>query len=157
METAQVLINDALQELIVQAIEQPIEQVDFNIAKRYMNRMMAELAADGVTLGYTQIVNPADLVTIPDGAVNGLIYNLALHLATTYDVAVSPELAVKAADGKRIMTKIAVQPSPSNYPDSLPIGSGNTGENERDYTFYSEQPDTIDTENGGVIGLEQLP
>lgn len=155
METAQTVINDALQELIVQAIEQPIEQVDFAIAQRYMNRLMDEIAADGVTLGYTAVNSPNDAITIPNGAINGLIYNLALHLATTYDVAVGPELAAKAANGLRIMTKIATQISPSSYPDTLPIGSGNYEAGE--FNFYSDDAATVNTENGGVIGLEQLP
>lgn len=155
METAQEVINDALQELIVQAIEQPIEAVDFQIARRYMNRFMDEIAADGVTLGYTEVNNPADLITIANGAINGLVYNLALQLATTYDVAVSPELAVKAANSLRIMTKIATQIGPSSYPDTLPIGSGNENSYVDTYHFYPEDPQTVNTESDGVIGLEQ--
>ena len=144
METASDIINDALQELIIQAIEQPIEAVDFNIAKRYMNRFMAELKSDGVDLGYTSVTSPSDIITIDDGAINGLIANLAFHLSVTYDVSVSPELAIKAKNGLRVMTKIGVTVGETSYPDTLPIGSGN----ESDFTdgnhFY-EEPDTPPT------------
>ena len=40
METAQQVINDALQEILVQASEQPIQTVDFQTARRYLNSMM---------------------------------------------------------------------------------------------------------------------
>lgn len=157
METAKTVINDALQEILVQAIEQPIEQVDFSIAQRYMNRFMNEIAADGVTLGYTMVNSPSDPITIPYGAINGLIYNLALHLATTYDVAVGPELAVKAANGLRVMTRIATQIIPSSYPDTLPIGSGNEQDSSYSNKFYTEPSSAVETESGGFIGLEKIP
>ena len=157
METAQTVINDALQEILVQAIEQPLEQVDFAIARRYINRFMNEIAADGVTLGYTMVNSPNDPITIPYGAINGLIYNLALHLSTTYDVAVGPELAVKAANGLRIMTRIATQIVPSSYPDTLPIGSGNEYDSSYNDKFYTEPAPAVETESGGFIGLEKIP
>ena len=118
---------------------------------------MNEIAADGVTLGYTIVNSPNDPITIPYGAINGLIYNLALHLATTYDVAVGPELAVKAANGLRIMTRIATQIIPSSFPDTLPIGSGNEDDSVQNYHFYSERDPSVNTESGGYIGLEKVP
>lgn len=157
METAQTVIKDALQEILVQASEQAIDADEFYTAMRYMNRMMGEFAADGITLGYTEVSNPSDAITIPAGAINGLIYNLALVLSTQYDIAVTPELAAKAIDGKRVMTRIATQISPASYPDALPIGSGNEGEYTDTNKFYTSNDPTVDTENGGVIGLEQLP
>lgn len=157
METAKTVINDALQELIVQASEQPIEAVEFYTAVRYLNRMMGEFAADGIPLGYTEVQNPSDVITVASGAINGMVYNLAMNLATQYDVPVSPELAMKAANAKNVMVKIANQISPSSYPDTLPVGSGNEGDVFDDEKFYSGLDDTVNTELGGVIGLEQLP
>ena len=40
METAESIISDALQEILVQASEQDIEPVDFQTSRRYLNRMM---------------------------------------------------------------------------------------------------------------------
>jgi hypothetical protein len=157
VETASTVINDALQELLVQASEQPIESVDFETAKRYLNRMMFEFDADGINLGFTQVVKASDPITVAYGAINGIIYNLAMNLATTFDVPVGPELALKAAEGKRIMTKIATTIGPSSYPDTLPIGSGNEGYSTDSYHFYEEDPATVDTQRGGVVGLERLP
>lgn len=157
METAKTVINDALQELIVQASEQPIEAVEFYTAVRYLNRMMGEFAADGIPLGYTDVSSPSDPITVASGAINGMVYNLAMNLATQYDIIVTPELAMKAANAKNVMVKIANQISPSSYPDTLPIGSGNEGDTFGDQKFYSSLDDTVNTELGGVIGLEQLP
>lgn len=157
METAETVINDALQELLVQASEQPLEAVDFETAKRYLNRMMFEFDADGINLGFTQVIKASDPITVAYGAINGIIYNLAMHLATTFDVPVGPELALKAVEGKRIMTKISTTIGPSSFPDTLPIGSGNEADHTDSYHFYNEDPNTVNTQRGGVIGLEGLP
>ena len=85
METAQVVVTDILQEILVQASEQPVEAVNFQFVVRYMNRFMAELAVT-TPLGYTTITGPTDLVTIPDGAMNGLIFNVALLTTTSFDI-----------------------------------------------------------------------
>ena len=55
METASTVIKDALQEILVQAQEQPIQAVDSSTAIRYMNRFMANLDAKGISLGYTVV------------------------------------------------------------------------------------------------------
>jgi len=63
METAESVINDALQEILVQASEQSLQTVDFQTARRYLNRMMATSPYN--LLGFTVITNPSELVTIP--------------------------------------------------------------------------------------------
>ena len=79
METAESIVNDALQEILVQASEAPIQTVDFNTAVRYMNRFMFALDAKGISLGYTKVSKASDLITIPDGALEGLVFNLAVR------------------------------------------------------------------------------
>ena len=58
-ETAQSIITDALQEILVQATEQPIEPSEFQSGIRYLNRMMSQWEANGMDLGYVEVVNPA--------------------------------------------------------------------------------------------------
>lgn len=155
METANDIITDALQELIVQAAEQPVQAVDFQTGRRYLNRMMAGLDADGIALGYTVVTSPDDLVTVPDGAIQGIVFNLAILLATTYGVPVGQLLAIKADGGLKTMRNIAVTIQPTSYPCTLPIGSGNEGVNSTDdYHFYGCSEDEILTEQGGSILLE---
>jgi hypothetical protein len=155
METAESVANDILGELIINGAQQSIKAFDFNVAVRYMNRYMAQLDADGIALGYTIVKNAADPITIPLGAINGLIYNTALQIAHRYDSDIGPDLAVKAEAALNTMRKIAVRVSPSSYPDTLPIGSGNEWEtNSRWNKFYPVDPNTIDSEINGVLSPE---
>jgi hypothetical protein len=124
METAQVVVTDILQEILVQASEQPVEAVNFQFVMRYMNRFMAELAVT-TPLGYTAITGPTDLITIPDGAMNGLIFNVALLTTTSFDIPPGPFLVSNAEKGLKAMRKIARTSVATKHPATLPIGSGN--------------------------------
>ena len=153
METAQSIINDALQEILVQASEQPIESVDFQTAKRYLNRMMNTVPFVG--LGYTTVINPSDEVTIPDAALEGVIFNLAKRLLSTYDMPLTSELALSAKDGLNEIRRLTVKVLPTPHPCTLPIGSGNEQENTfNNQHFYNCPSDEVLTEQGGSILLE---
>ena len=152
METAQQVINDALQEILVQASEQPTQTVDFQTARRYLNRMMATVPFNG--LGYTQVTNPLDLVTIPDAALEGVIFNLAKRLLASYDMPLTTELAMSAKEGLQEIRRLTVTVSPSSYPCTLPVGSGNEQESTYNTHFYPCPDDEVLAEQGGSILLE---
>lgn len=153
METAASIISDALQEILVQASEQSLEAVDFQTARRYLNRMMATTPFN--LLGFTEVTNPSDSITIPDGAIEGVVFNLAKRLLTTYDVALTTELLQSARDGLAEIRKIAIVVKPTSFPCTLPIGSGNEQENTfNNQHFYACPDDELLTEQGGSILLE---
>ena len=153
METAQQVINDALQEILVQASEQPIQTVDFQTARRYLNRMMATVPFAG--LGFTTITEPLELVTIPDAALNGVIFNLATRLLSSYDMPLTSELAMSARDGLKEIRRLTVVILPSSLPCTLPIGSGNEEENTfNNQHFYPCTDEELLTEQGGSILIE---
>lgn len=153
METAETVISDALQEILVQASEQSLEAVDFQTGKRYLNRMMATTPYN--LLGFTQITNPSEVVTIPDGALEGVIFNLAKRLLSSYDMPLTAELLQSARDGLSEIRKIAVTILPASMPCTLPIGSGNEQENTfNNQHFYACPDDELLAEQGGSILLE---
>lgn len=135
METAGDIIRDALSELTVQAQEQTIPAVELNQSIRYLNRMMQALDADGIKLGYTIVNHVDDPLTVPAGAYEGMMYNLAIRMANGYDIRLTPDFMMVARESKKILAKIAVTAPKSNWPSILPIGSGNEGNAEA----YSEQ------------------
>ncbi len=153
METAADVIKSALQEILVQAVEAPIQPAQAQDAIKYMNRMMSGFAVSGINLGYTQVTNLGDLITIPDGAIEGLVFNLAIRLAPSYDTPLRPDLLLNAREGKKAMLKLAVNIIPTQYPSTLPRGSGNTGFT-RDGHFFPEPDTAIFTEQGGFISVE---
>ena len=125
METANDIISEALQELIVQAQEQSIQAPDFQAGLRHLNRMMAALEAKGIELGYTKVALANDNITIPDGAVEGVIYNLAVKLSTSYDITITQSLFTNAKEGMDVLRVLGVNIKPTLFPDTLPRGSGN--------------------------------
>lgn len=133
METAGDLIRDALTELTVQAQEQTVPAVDLNTGVRYLNRMMQSLDADGVKLGYTLVNSPNDPLTVPAGAYEGMVFNLAVRLANGFDVDIGPGLAIAARQSKAVLYKLGVNLPKMNFPSTLPIGSGNEGSAELYY------------------------
>ena len=153
METAQSIINDALQEILVQASEQPIQPVDFQTARRYLNRMMAIFPFTG--LGYTVVTLPDDPVTIPDAAIEGGIFNLAKRLLTTYDMPLTNELRISASDGLQEIRRITVKVEATDFSCTLPVGSGHNFDNGfSNQTFFPCPDDELLTERDDAILLE---
>ena len=93
METANSVILDALQLLIVQADEAPIEPSVAQTAIRHLNRMMYRFDAEGISLGFNVIENLGDTVTVPIGALDGMVYNLAIAMAPHFDDPISLDIA----------------------------------------------------------------
>ena len=156
METAQSVINDILQEILLQASEQSIEAVDFQFTVRYMNRYMAELAITN-PLGYTAVSKPTDLITIADGAINGLIFNVALRICNSFDIMPSPFLMENAKTGLNAIRKISRNNVSTKMPSTMPIGSGNECDSGyRTNKFYRGAENSILTEQNGTILLEDV-
>jgi len=122
-DTAQSLIKDSLQEILVQASEQPIEADEFQSSIRALNRMMAENPYN--KLGFVDVVDPSDVITIDPGAMNGVLLNLGLRLAPSYDIQPSPDLRTNARDALRTLRKLTANNKPTQMPSTMPIGSGN--------------------------------
>jgi hypothetical protein len=162
-ETASAIITDALSEILVQADEQPVQAVEMQAGIRYMNRMLAEWDANGIALGYTIITNPADPVTVPAGAVEGIVMNLAVRLASRFDEPITPTLAASAKAGMDAVRKLGITIVGSSYGCNLPVGSGNEGDTFNNTHFYPcDEDSNLLTENdqftvlgeGGNVLLE---
>ena len=115
--------------------------------------MMAIVPFSG--LGFTVVTLPNDPITIPDAAIEGVIFNLAKRLLTSYDMPLTAELARSASDGLQEIRRITVKVQPTVFPCTLPIGSGNEQENTfRNQHFYPCPDDELLTEREGAILLE---
>jgi hypothetical protein len=144
----------SLQRILVQASEaelQPDEYQDFIFA---MNNFMLALDAEGVSLGYTEVSDLGDEVTIPTGALRGLIANMAIEVAPDYNGTVSPGLQLAANEGLKVMRLLGQRIPTSKFPSTLPIGSGNESIWPADAHFYPDSEADILAETTGSIGLE---
>jgi hypothetical protein len=152
-ETASQYVSDALQDILVKAAEVPLTADEMATGIRYFNDMMTMYDADGIALGFTVITAPNQLVTIPDGAKAGAKANLAAFLAPQFKKPVPPELAARANAGLRVMRKLGVNIARTEFPSTLPLGSGNEGSWDNNH-FYPGDSANIAAETTGNIALE---
>jgi len=156
MATVAQVAKASLQRILVQASEadlEPDEYQDFIFA---MNNYMLSLDADGISLGYTEVDNLGDDVTIPVGALRGLIANMAIEVSPDYNGQITQGLILAAQEGLKTMRKLGQRVKATALPATLPVGSGN-----EDYTrtagtshFYPGIEAEILAETTGAIGLE---
>jgi hypothetical protein len=155
MATVAQVAKAALQRILVQASEaqlEPDEYQDFIFA---MNNYMAQLDAQGISLGYTEVSDLGDTVTIPTGALRGLIANMAIEVSPDYGGVVSEGLVLAARQGLQTMRTIGQRIRASALPSTLPLGSGNEDESwGLNGHFYPDYEAEILAETTGAIGLE---
>ena len=94
-------------------------------------------------------------MTVPDAALEGIVFNLAKRLLPTYDMPLTAELNLNAKNGINEIRRLTVSVLPTSFPCTLPIGSGNEQENTfNNQHFYACPEDEVLTEQGGSILLE---
>ena len=148
-ETAGTVAKDILLELVVLGAEATLEADEIESTIRYMNRYMTMIEADGISLGYL-----SDPITVADGAIMGMIKNVALMLAPQYGAIASQELILGARNGMSAMENLAVEVAASSLPCTLPIGSGNEWSGFNTQRFYPCADDAVLTEQSQGILLE---
>jgi hypothetical protein len=155
MATVAQVAKAALQAILVQGSEAPLEADEYQDFIFAMNNYMASLAAKGVNLGYTVVSGLGDTVTVPAGALTGLIANMAIQSVPYYGGVVTPELALTAREGMQAMRQLGQIITPTRLPSTLPIGSGNE-DSTYGYAsrFYTGDEAGIAAETNGLIGLE---
>ncbi len=154
MATVAQVAKASLQRILVQASEADLEPSEFQDFIFAMNNYMLDLDASGISLGYTEVSNLADVVTVPTGSLRGIIANMAIEVAPDYEGVVSPELVMAARAGLKTMRKLGQRIGGMAFPSTLPIGSGNEGDTFRSRHFYPELEAQILAETTGAIGLE---
>jgi len=155
MATVAQVAKAALQRILVQASEAPLEADEYQDFIFAMNNFMAQLDAQGISLGYTVVSDLGDDVTIPTGALRGLIANMAIEVSPDYGGVVTEALAIAAREGLKTMRMLGQRIQATRYPGTLPVGSGNEsigfGYNMH---FYPDTEAEILSESTGAIGLE---
>jgi hypothetical protein len=141
MTTATEIIEDALSDILVRASESPIPADEMQSAIRVLNRMTSSWNLD---IGYTEVKNAGDVLTIIEGAELAIQKNLSVLLAPQFDAIAGMELKAQARGSLKDLKKIIIKVGNANYPTILPLGSGNT----RFYntpTFYPAAPTVFAT------------
>ena len=155
MATVAQLAKASLQRILVRASEadlEPDECQDYIFA---LNNYMLALDAEGVALGFTEVSDLGDEVTVPVGALRGIIANMAIEVAPDYNGQISPGLRVAALQGEKAMRLLGQYIAASAFPCTLPRGSGNEGRGRyQNEHFYPCSEAEILAETTGCIALE---
>lgn len=148
---AEELIRDSLQEIGVQAAEQPIRPDVMQTGIRYLNRLM--YGVDYLGLGYTVVDSASDEVTIPPYAEEWAVFKLAIRLAPQFPP--TDQLQAIMLNEREAWTNLLAQHQEApvtKFTGTVPVGSGN-----QDMwwpVFYPEDESNILTESGDNILLE---
>ena len=144
----------ALQWLLVRDSEAELQPDEYQDCIFALNNLMLSLDAEEVALGFTEVANLGDEVTVPVGALRGVITNLAIEMAPQFKAKVHPALASAAVQSLEVMRKLGQPEMVSLYPRNLPRGSGNYGSDSYTSPFYPDQEASILAEAAGCISLE---
>lgn len=124
MATVAQVIKYALQEILTQASEAPLESDEYQDCIFALNTMMNEYEGSGLNLGWSDVSTLADEITSPSSIISGIISNLAIRVAPQFMGSVTPQLMEKAAKGEKLFHHIGVEITQTELPSGLPIGSG---------------------------------
>lgn len=127
MKTAGQVVESAFRLILAENADSPIEADEYADGIAALNDMMAAHEALGVRLGFTEVANVGDFVTVPNGAVLGVISNLALDLAGAFAINPDQSVVAQAARGLAAMRRLGLSWIRASYPNTLPVGSGNRG------------------------------
>lgn len=155
MATVAQVAKASLQRILVQASEAHLEADEYQDFIFALNNYMLSLDAQGIKLGYTVVSDLADPVTVPVGALRGLIANLAIEVAPDYGGVVSDALILQAREGLQAMRMLGQTMGATRMPPTLPIGSGNSDTTYGwSFNYYPDSEEAILAETIGTISLE---
>lgn len=128
MPTVTEVITGALQLLEIKVSESAIEAPEAEDGLVALNDMMNEWNVDGINVGYETLDNIDDQLHVSLGSIGAIKANLAVYIAAEYGRTVSTTLDKRANRSKKSL-RATIKINSSEFPDTLPIGSGNEDNN----------------------------
>ena len=124
MATVTEIVKGALLLLEIKVAEAAITGAEAEDGRVALNDMMNEWNVNGINVGYETLDNADDELFVDLGAIGAIKANLAVYIAPEYGRSVGEELRLRARRSKRSL-RGSIDLKPTEFPDSLPIGSGN--------------------------------
>ena len=139
MATVLEVVTDALKLLEVRTAESPVTASEAQDGLTALNDMMNEWNVDGINIGYETLDETTDDLFVELGSLGAIKANLAIYIAPEYGRKVTPALAERAIRSKRAL-RASLPLNASQFPDTLPVGSGNEDNN---FTPDGDSPGTL--------------
>ena len=152
--TKRQLVVQAFEELGLGAYVFDLEPEQLQSALRRLDSMMGTWDGKGIRLGYP-ISSPEssdldDDSNLPDAATETVFTNLALRLAPSFGKIPSTDTKTTAREGYQVLLGKAAHPIESQFPGTLPVGSGNKARGIQN-PFMPEPTDPLKTGSDGVL------
>lgn len=148
MTTKGEIINGAYSRLRISGLTAQPSPEDVSLALDQLEDTVRELESRNICLGYnfTEFPDPADEATIPSFAVGPLKDVLADRMAPYFGKIFDARVAIRAVG---ILTSATAVTNKVEYPDRMPIGSGNRrlDRYRRYYQPQGQPPISCSTEN----------
>lgn len=139
MATVLNVVSGALKLLEIKVSESALTAEEGQDGLVSLNDMMAEWSEDGIDIGYEELDDTDDELFVNAGSLGAIKSNLAMYIAPEYGRLVSPMLEARAENGKKAL-RASIPLNPAQYPDTLPIGSGNE---ENNFTSDGDSPGNL--------------
>lgn len=125
MSTVSELVRDALLHLRVVSATQTVPAAVMADGIRALNMMMRVLEVDGLSLGWSDVDNPADTLPVPPEAEGPLGYMLAVRMRAQFGTELDPDIIALATQGEASLRAQVTNQTfvRTEYPD-LPAGVG---------------------------------
>lgn len=138
-QTAGDVIRRALQAILVTGADSPLTADEYQDGLDALNDYMASLESNGVRLGYTPCCTISDPVTVPAGAIRGIVANLAIDIASDYGGRVSQALIKRATESENVLYNLGVNIIETSLPENFPYGSTYPGE----HVYWLQGPSAV--------------
>lgn len=122
------ILRDALGHLRVIDADSAPSPEDVRDGIRALNQMMTTWEAETITLGWSNVSAPEQVMPTPPEADEAIGYNLAIRLAARYGAVLDSSIVALATDGKGLLRAMVADSTFSRltYPD-LPRGESQGG------------------------------
>jgi len=124
MATVTEIVTGALQLLEVNTAETAITAPEAEDGLVSLNDMMNEWNVDGIDVGYETLDDVDDPLSVNLGSIGAIKANLAIYIAPEYGRTPNQTLMERARRSKKSL-RASIPLNSSEFPDTLPIGSGN--------------------------------
>ncbi len=128
MATALDVITKAHVLLGIRAAESPLEPNEAEDGLESLNDMLNEWNIENIDIGFETVDDLQDELFVDTGTEGAIKSNLAVYIAPEYGRIVSDALARRASTSKKAV-RGSLSLRPLEFPDTLPIGSGNEQNN----------------------------
>ena len=120
------VVEDAFEEIGVKKAEVNLTGDELQSGIRRCNDLLNSWVNIGYIKKYNPVINGSDVMELDDSEIGAVKYALATRLAPSYQKPITQALAAIASSSFDTMLNSNAYIGEVAYPDSLPLGSGNT-------------------------------